>query len=453
MQPPTSGQGGALFVERVHLPFVIGAFVIALLGGFSLALALPLDALLRGVGLSWVEHAQVHGHLQAVGFAGFFIVGVSYRIVPRFCGHALALPRLVAPSFYLLGGGVLARFVGQPVADVEAFAVLMALSGWMELAGIACFAAIILGTAGPAVRRGDPSALLFTAGGLWFLVAAIHNAVWLTELWQNDRTILAGDRDEAILLLQFFGLHLMFIFAVGLRTFPVFFAATRRGPRPQRAAIALAQVGLAMAGTAAVIDVAVGPRPWALEAIGLVLLGAAFVWLTFFTGWWRSPIRLRPGSQPFALTLQLAMAWCTIANLLLIGAALNALANGRPVEFGTFDAVRHIIGLGVVTTAIVGMAQLILPEFAGERLRRPPAAWRGTGLAIALAVATALRAGARLFVDSLSGDAYYWMMAIAGSLALGVIVTLAYLFWRAARGFGDIIQLAQASMRDVTPPA
>ena len=443
----TKSEPGGLFVERAHLPFIVSAFAIALFGGFSLALALPIDALLRGVSLSWFEHAQVHGHLQAVGFAGFFIVGVSYRIAPRFSGSALAHPRLVAPSFYLLGSGVLARFIGQPVADVGFFGALMAASGWLELAGVVCFVLIILGTTGTARRRGDPTALLFSAGASWFLVAALLNAVWLTELWQDEETVLAGDRGSAILLPMFFGVHLMFIFGVGLRAFPVFFAATRSGARPQQAAIALAQLGLVLAMLAAVIDVAVGPRPWRLEAIGLSLLGAALVWLTLFTGWWRSPVRLRPGSQPFALTLQLAMVWCVFAGLLLIGASLSAIVDGRPVEFTTFDTVRHVIGLGVVTTAIVGMAQLILPEFAGERLRRSPSAWRGTGLALALAAATALRTGARLFEDQLSTDAFYWLMSIAGTLALGAIVILAYFFWRAVRGFGDVIQFAEARTR------
>lgn len=450
---PTGAAADRLFVERAHLPFVIGAFVIAVFGGFSLALALPIDALLRGISLSWFEHAQVHGHLQAVGFAGFFIIGVSLRMAPRFSGNALAHPRLVAPSFFLLSAGVLARFVGQPVADVEFFGALMALSGWLELAGLVCFAAIILVTVAPARRRGDPTGLLFSAGAIWFVLQGALNAVWLTDLWRDGGTILPGDRGGAILLLQFLGVHLMFIFGVALRAFPVFFAAKRATLRPQLVAIALTQVGLVLAAAAAVITVGTDARPWLLEAVGVVLYGGALIWLTLFTGWWRSPVRLRPTSQPFALTLQLAMAWSAVAGLLLIVGGLDALLDARPIEFATFDAVRHVIGLGVVTTAIVGMAQLILPEFAGERLRHPPGAWRGTGLAIALAVATALRVGARLFEDALSTDAIYWLMSVAGTIALAVVVILAYYFWRALRGFGDIIQFAQERTRAPGPPA
>ena len=229
---------GGLFIDRAHLPFVAGAFVIAVLGGFSLALALPIDALLRGRNLSWFEHAQVHGHMQAVGFAGFFIIGVSYRMAPRFSGTALAFPRLVAPTFFLLVSGLIARFAGQPVANVEAFGALMALSGWLELAGVACFAATIVATTAPARRRGDPTALLFSAGAVWFFLAASLNALWLTELWRDGGTVLASDRGSAILLIQLLGVHLAFIFGVALRAFPVFFdvdrAPTRRAASPSR---------------------------------------------------------------------------------------------------------------------------------------------------------------------------------------------------------------------------
>jgi hypothetical protein len=148
-----------------------------------------------------------------------------------------------------------------------------------------------------------------------------------------------------------------------------------------------------------------------------------------------------------ALTLQFAMAWAAVAGFLLAGAALRSIARQEPVGTATFDAARHIVGIGVVTTAIVGMAQLILPEFAGERLRGAPAPWRGTGLAIALAVATALRGSARLFAGQLPEYVDYWFMAVAGLIAFAVVAILAYYFWRAARGFGDIIQLAESRLR------
>ena len=440
-----------LFVERVHLPFVIAGFSIALIGGFTLAILVPIVAAYRGPNLSFVEHSQLHGHLQTVGFVGFFIVGVGYRLVPRFTSHPLTFQRLIPLSFYLLSAGILARFISQPISDIGPFGAIMALSGWLELAGIACFALVVTTTASTGVRRGDPTALLFATGAFWFLVQAALNAAWLTEVWRNQATVLAGDRTSVLALILFFGVHLSFIFAVALRSFPVFFNAARPGWGVQHAALALAQVGLIAALVAGLIDVAGDPRPWALEAVGLTLLGVAFIAFPAFTGWWRAPVKLRPGSQPFALTLQAAMAWCTLAGLLLIAYSLEALLASRAIETAPIDAVRHIVGLGVVTMTIVGMAQLILPEFAGERLRRPPAPWRGAAFAVVLTAATALRAAARLFDGQLTSEVSYWLMGIAGILAFAAIVALAFFFFRALRGFPDIIQFAAITTRRLPP--
>ena len=125
----------------------------ALIGGFALAILVPIVAAYRGPNLSFVEHSQLHGHLQTVGFVGFFIVGVGYRLVPRFTGHQLTFQPLIAPSFYLLSAGILTRFISQPISDLGPFGAIMALSGWLELAGIACFALVVTTTASTGIAK------------------------------------------------------------------------------------------------------------------------------------------------------------------------------------------------------------------------------------------------------------------------------------------------------------
>src|SRR5690606_32755826 len=113
-------------VERAHVWFIGAALGFALLGGLLLAVSLPLEVALGGrIDAQWISHAQLHGHLQTVGFVGLFIVGVAYRLLPGFAGaQRLPFPRLVPLSFGLLAGGVLARAAGQPIADTAAGAVV-----------------------------------------------------------------------------------------------------------------------------------------------------------------------------------------------------------------------------------------------------------------------------------------------------------------------------------------
>jgi hypothetical protein len=433
MSTPLEGQGW-FGRDRLHVPFVVAGLAIAILGGFVLAIALPVSAALGHPGAGWVTHAQVHGHLQTVGFVGLFIVGVSYRLMTGFArGRPLAFPRLAPASLWLIGGGVLLRAAGQPAADHALPAVLLALGAWAELAGALCFGAIVVAMAWPAMRERELYAPFFLAGAVWFVVQAALGALWLTQAARAGQTVLDATRDGTLIDLQFFGLHLMFILGVGLRTFPVFFAAARPRWRPVLAAWALVQVALVLLTATRVVAASGGGMSWPVADAGGVLLGAGLLWLVTFTGAWRSPARIRPGSRPFALTLQPAMGWLALAAALEVWFALHAASLSALPAANQVDAVHHIVAVGVVLTTLVAMAQMVLPEFASERLAGRQGAWRGIAFGAALSVATVLRAGSRLLAGRAPAEAINWSMAAAGTIALAVLLVFAYLFARSLR--------------------
>jgi len=439
-------------VERAHVWFIVAALGFALLGGLILAVSLPLEITFGGrIDAQWISHAQLHGHLQTVGFVGLFIVGVAYRLLPGFSGaQGLPLPRLVPVSFWLLAGGVLARAAGQPIAHTGAGAGVLSIAGFAELAGALCFAANVLPLTWRAVRAGQPFAPFFAAGATWFLAQAALGAAWLTELGLDQGTVVPQSRNDILVFLQFFGFHLMFILGVAVRSFPIFFAAKRPTLRGVAVAWGAVQAGTALVVLGALLGVIEAGRGWVVGDVGMALVGAGLVWCTFFTGWWRSPTRLRPASRPFAYTLQPAMAWLTLAGLLLVVFGLRAAVRGLPAPFPELDAVRHIVAIGVVLMTIVGMAQLLLPEFAGERLAGKQGAWRGAAVGIVLSLTTLARSGSRLLSGQLPGETMYWLMAVAGMTALVVILLLGFYFIRGARGLKDAV--AAAGARAVRQP-
>ena len=63
--------------DRVHVPFLMSALLLGVFGGFTLAVSLPIEMAMGDFDVGWVAHAQVHGHLQAVGFAGLFVLGMG----------------------------------------------------------------------------------------------------------------------------------------------------------------------------------------------------------------------------------------------------------------------------------------------------------------------------------------------------------------------------------------
>jgi hypothetical protein len=420
--------------QVAYLPFLAAALLFSLLGGFALAVSLPIQAALQDpVSAGWFSHAQVHGHLQTIGFVGLFIVGVSYYLMPGFSRRPLAFPGLAPLTLWLLVGGVLLRTLGQPMADRPFMAALMVAGAWLEAAGAACFVVSVVGTTAPNARRGETFAPMFIAGAVWFLVQAVVGALWLTELARDGSTVLPAARSVTLVGLQVFGFHLAFIVALMLHVFPTFFA-TGRMPQPVvLAAGALVEAGVAAIIVARLIADGRGTDTWLLEGAGQVALGVGLLWAGAMTGWWRGPWHMTRIAGRFAAILWPAMAWLAVAAALKVLFAARALGRSELPSVIESDAVLHIVTLGVALMLIIGMAQLLLPQFASERIGGPQGRWRSEAFGVALSAAVVLRAGGGYFGPDLPGESARWAMAAAGMLGLLAALAFALLLLRSAR--------------------
>ena len=64
--------------------YVWTALAVAIFGGFALAGHLAfLIGFNRPLGDGFATYIQIHGHLQLVGWAGLFIIGISLHFIPR----------------------------------------------------------------------------------------------------------------------------------------------------------------------------------------------------------------------------------------------------------------------------------------------------------------------------------------------------------------------------------
>jgi hypothetical protein len=122
------------------------------------------------------------------------------------------------------------------------------------------------------------------------------------------------------------------------------------------------------------------------------------------------------------------IAWLAVAAALLLWYGLAALSDGRRLDQFETDAVRHVLTVGVILNMMIGIALLVVPEFAGRRLQRPGEH------AIVWVILLALNAGAALRIwpamegiDWLSSDRF-WPMVAAGALATGAVAAFAFMF-------------------------
>ncbi len=405
--------------------FLRAALAFGTLGGFALAVSLPVLAALGRMNLSWVAHAQVHGHLQVAGFAGLTIVGLTYHLAPRFGDGRPPLRWAVSATWWCLVCALLLRALGQPLASQPSFAVMLAGGALIELAGTAIFGCVTVWALRPAIRSGAPHALMMASGATWFAVQALLGAWWLTDLAREGRTVLDSSRNGTLVLLQTYGFILCVFLGVGYRSFPSFFAM----PQPSRpiaiAAFLMLQAGLAGSAIARALseDARGAAAAQILTGVGVLLAVSAF-------GWWRRETRFAVASQPIAVALRATLMWLSITGALLVWTGVRGLWSGA-VPIAQIDGIRHIFLIGVVTLGITSMAQLILPEFASARLLRPPSRFRAASFATALSTAAFLRGVIPL--AAVPDGIRFWSMAAAGLLGLGTVIAFSVIVVRAQR--------------------
>ncbi|MFQ5934673.1 MAG: hypothetical protein ACE5KI_08540, partial [Dehalococcoidia bacterium] len=123
------------FAIGTHLSFVIGY-------DFSL-------------GEGFYSFIQTHGHVQLVGWAGLFIIGISLHLIPRLASVPLSRPQWIPRILWLMATGLLLRTIGHTVLPYLAGGVffipvnwLVAGSGLLEWCGIAMYVSLLLRTLG-----------------------------------------------------------------------------------------------------------------------------------------------------------------------------------------------------------------------------------------------------------------------------------------------------------------
>lgn len=413
------------------------SIVLAASAGFGAGAALfGVVALGLPVGLWWLAHAQIHGHVQVFGWAGLMVLGVGLHFLPRLRGAPNVPLRPVRWAFWLLVGGLTLRALAQPPLAVGRTGLVDDLARWLtiasgglELAGVA----VVLGTLVGVARRAPPirqrsgfaqaAPFLITAfGGLVLalllnflsLVLTLDGSRLASPLWQQASVDV--------------GLQAFLVpvgLAMSIRIFPLFV----RLQFPHLTTL-LVGVELAVAGTLAeIVGRAAGIG--LLEAVGLVGVGAGCMAGVFGIRV-LEPRRQLPRqtvrvlTSPAQLHAISAFVWLAVAGLLLVALGLGRGA-GLQVPFSP-DPIRHAIGAGYITLLIFGVGADLLPSFAAGVIVSQRLVWATLLLGN---LAAALRVLPGLLPLPGSGA-----MSTAGVLGLAAIVCFGTNLWLSVRGPG-----------------
>ncbi|HEX6031962.1 MAG TPA: NnrS family protein [Tepidiformaceae bacterium] len=411
--------------DRTYLYFMITGLLIALAGGFVLAVVAPLAA--TGV-LPYEEKSQLliqaHGWAQLVGFAGVIVAGMALRLIPRFAGVPPPRVRLAAGALVLLSLSAIVRMIAQPWIDGDLGEALLLIAGVAGSVGMVLVAAMLFRILTSGKRPRDPWRDFARAGAAWWLVWAVLSSYAVFQAVDEGRYVPLRIEDDAAWVAML-GVIASFIWAVQSRSVPVFYG--RKSPRRKQVIVpfALLQGGLAL--TTASIFLHAGEWSWRLEGAGLASTGAAFVWLAPVAGsvWGRAK-RLRPRARMASRNVLVANWSALGAGLLLVWAGIDTVLAGQYEAFWARDSARHLIALGTITILILGMAQLLTPVFALERAESRRLRFRDEAIFWLLVLALLTRVSSGLLADVTSYDLRMRHAAYAGIFAWAGLALFAW---------------------------
>jgi len=417
--------------EQQYAPFVAGALSVAVLAGFPLGLTLAVasarESTLDG---HRAALAQVHGHLQLAGWFGLFVVGMGYRLAPRFTGARLRALWPVPVTFSLYAAGLVLRAVSQPWMDRSPFDVLAVISAVFELAGAGLFASVIW----RCLRRGRPDEFgfkpYFATGAAWLVIAMVLDLLFVVDAAGGTGATLPVPRNSAVTYALLYGFILSFILGVSLRTFPVFF-----GRKPVSRGLSGAVLGTLTAGVAAYVAGAVWHAEEATagartlyDAGALVTgagMGAAVLGFGVLRG---APHRLRPSARRSMVFVRAGYAWLLAAGALQAYYAGRAIAEERFVAYYEADALRHLVALGFATTVLFGVSLMVLPRLAVRRVTGRSVQVVISGLLALVQTAAVTRSAGSILVNELRFKEGFWTMSAGGAAGLlAVLLFAAYL--------------------------
>jgi uncharacterized protein involved in response to NO len=453
-----------------YLGYIWAALAVAL--GTGLPIGVHLTFVLGfgvPVGAGFASLMQTHGHLQLVGWAGLFVMGISVHFLPRLAGVPLAAPQWLRRILGCMIAGLGVRALGQALVpyltDQQLLPVvlwMLVASGVLEWSGILGYVLLLLRlvrgvhdtSQRPALLSVRPFFGMMVSG--WVVYGSL-NLLLLVHM-ALQRVVVVSPAWNRLAMQSFVGLVLLPVaFAFSLRLLPLYLRLPPIDWPVQRVAYAYLLAWLLQEVPNIPPLLRLAPYVTAdVASLGTMLKGGVIVWfvwqldvLTRRREPWTARRRLHPGPErrptrlglpdygefgPFDRLVSSAYGWlvCAAGCDIMTGAA--ALL-GHPALLSP-TAILHLYLLGFITLLILGMAVRMLPGFLHKRRVASPmlvhlSLWFGNAAVVGrvglfLLPATLLR----LIPGGLVGART--MLALSGLMGVVAVGSLALNLWKTA---------------------
>jgi len=446
------------------------ALAVAIFGGFALAGHLAfVMGFNRPLGDGFASFIQIHGHLQLVGWAGLFIIGISLHFLPRLSSVPISQPQWIPRLLWFIGIGLLLRFISHSLLPYlnNGFLFIFlswvtAISGLFEWYGVLVYLALLAGTTFgmPKTDRKPPLMAVRPYFGMmmvgFLFYATIHAVLLLQMAWRGN--VVVSQTWNEISIHIFMGLVLLPVaFGFSIRTFPLYLRLPFADWPVRRVAYVYLIGFLCQIWEILPINFLSHIERY-ISSIGMLVKAGAILYIV-----WKLDVLTRrqepsiphrdlrslSDQQPkrratpdhgaygrFEWHIYAAYGW------LVFGALAEMLIGG----FGIFqiplaissDVIRHIYLFGFITNLIMGMGVRMVPGFLKKRCVASAKLIDGTFWLTNIAVVgrvVPLLLPLVLFdvpevIDTIAQTAF----GLSGILGLLATICLAINLWKTAHG-------------------
>lgn len=350
---------------EIYRPFFAAGILTVLTAGCLLgAIAL------FGIGRSgsytisaWTPYILAHANSQLFGWVGFFVMGFALQQHAPSVRHSALFHRLAYATLGLMGIGIGARFVAEPLAAAgnPAGIPLGVAACSLQAVAVGLF---FFNTFATRHRSGQPlawpTAFVFLSL-FWLLAVAIAEPFAFLGSHQASKPasiLFVAEWFPPLREAQFLGFVAMMIFGVSLTKFSTCFGARPADRFRGLTGLAWWTVGLLlrMGGWLHAFRSGFAPQSTIVYFAGGVCLAIGAVYIVGATGIFA---RLESSLRAHKF-LRAAYGWLLVSGLLAVAEYWHLRAIGQPFSHAYTGAIRHAVTVGFISQMIVGVGTHVI---------------------------------------------------------------------------------------------
>ncbi len=325
---------------------------------------------------------ETHGHTQIFGWAGLFIMGVSYFVLPRFYAVRIYSGKLANLSFYFMVAGIFMVFTYRSLLPLNNhfFFKALILSGCsLEILAVLMFLIVAVKTVLSAEKQElETYETYLFSGYLWFLIVTVAHAGIVLYMINVNETVFPHAAIYPLRHIQVMGFITMVIFGVLSRTLPAFLGLKTPNAKMNliimfmlNASVLVRAVSQPLMTYYADVNL-----PFYYVFNTLYFTSACVELLSILLFLYNLNILTKPEVDFSGMEIEKSyekfvwagILWLIVAEIGMIIFAVQESFVGVPVSHAMIGSYRHAVTVGFITMMIFGFASRIIPISQGVKL-------------------------------------------------------------------------------------